>query len=838
MKQRTLALALAPFLLAAPSVAGATTGSAALAVAVDGELAELVAQEAAAAKDRAIDALWERSLELRDAASLGEDGELDRALDALLGQDTAATGLGPKAIILLSAARLLGDEPDLRVLVHALQPWIGAADDEVALAVATIFKNPVFRGFRPDRDALVDDLLGVAEDAARSPRIRLAHAEAAHVNGSRQQKSAALHEMDAFLESSDAKLRALGALTLAGAKARPIEGRLARELGVLAKIPDATGELAESYLERERLREHLNRKVKEARRKNEQAPAELAEFDEVLRMIEALHLEGGKVKREDLLAAAMDGMLRWMDPHSSYMSSEVYAKFFQDLEAEYSGIGAYVNEDPDNGLFTIIRPIYSGPAYRAGLKTDDKIVRIDDWPTLGEPVDEIIKRLKGKPGTSVTLYVWRRGMDGELIDRPTEDMAVTVERASIEIPSGSSQLLPGGIALLELDTFSKKAMQDLRREIVDMKKHGMRGLILDMRANSGGLLTQAREVAELFLPPGERVVSTEGRGRDPEVLETHDEPIVPPEVPVVILTGRFTASAAEIVSGALQDHHRAELVGKRTFGKGSVQQLLPVLYEQLEDVFSDENRNGYWDTWEPIKVDRDGDGEVDYAPRIKLTIAKYLLPSGRSIHRELDEEGNILSEGGVEPDYLVDVAPLERWRYDELRRIDDDVTNYVDDNWADNRELFSHLAVNDGKDFALYPNAETFYQSLSTTLSHDDVRRRVRAEVRRRVQDDRGAEFPRGDFVEDVQVQKAIQVVLDKLGESPSDVTEYGLVFDFEELAQAGQPRTDDLASLGRSNRNLDRARALILEARNGGSSLSKEELDEVLSILEGIEKN
>jgi len=828
-----LALALAPALpagaAAAPASPQGEQGS-------WGDLGAIVEGELAQAGERSLPEIWQRVLALRDAARLGGEGQLDQVLDARLGQPQ---DLAPRAVLLASAARLQGDDADLHRIYGALSPLIGSADDELAEGVATVFQNPAFRGLRPERDELVQACLDAAQDASRSPAYRLSFAKAAYVQGQgRADKGAARDVMRDFLRSDDGELRAQGALALASAGAAPIEDQLERELEALAEVPDERGELAASYLERERLREHFERKMKDLRRSYEQdeVPNNLVEFDAVLEMIEREHLEGSRVTRDELVEAAMDGMLRWMDPHSSFMSSEVYAKFFQDLEAEYSGIGAYVNEDPDNGLFTIIRPIYSGPAYHAGLKTDDKIVRIDDWPTLGQPTDDIIKRLKGKPGTTVKLYVWRRGMDAELIDRPTEDMIVEVERASIDIPSGTSQLLPGGVGLVELDDFSKKAMRDVKRDIQDMQANGMRALVLDLRANSGGLLTQAVDVAELFLPHDSLVVSTQGRDRPLEQLSTHDDPVVPADMPVAILTGRFTASAAEIVSGALQDHHRAQLVGKRTFGKGSVQQLMPLLRDKLEEPWSDENGNGYWDPWEPFQ-DRDGDATLDYAPRVKLTIAKYLLPSGRSIHRELDEDNSIISEGGVEPDYSVDAEAIERWEYEALRDLDKDggVMRYVDEHWDDNHELFTHLAVNDGKDPSLYPDFEAFYAGLGTPLDKNAVRRALRAEIRRRVQDDRGAAFPRGDFVEDVQLQKAIQVVLEELGEEPQNVTEFGLVFDFERMDQeAGPPQ--QLAVLGgMRSRELDRARALIQSARDG-ESLSKEQLEEVLSILEEIE--
>jgi hypothetical protein len=310
------------------------------------------------------------------------------------------------------------------------------------------------------------------------------------------------------------------------------------------------------------------------------------------------------------------------------------------------------------------------------------------------------------------------------------------------------------------------------------------------------------------------------------------------DMPVVILTSRYTASAAEIVSGALKDHGRARLVGKTTFGKGSVQQLLPVAGAP-EDEWEDQNRNGRWDPWEPITTDHDGDGQVDYAPRVKLTIARYLLPSGRSIHREIDKEGNLISEGGVEPDRVVDLPTIERWRFDEQRRVIDTkaIQRYVDAQWAQNAELFGRLAVNDGKDTQLYPGFDALMSQLNTTLPRNDVRRLLRDEIRRRVQDQRGAEFPFGDFEEDVQVQVAIEEVLNELGERPQDITDFGLVFDYDEIAAATDEKSDVALLRTQDREGLSRrARALVESARD--HVLSQEQLSELLSIIDSIERN
>ena len=395
-------------------------------------LEALVSDEIAGAADMTAGEILNRALELRGADNLGAGAELDAALDRAL----AYPELGPRAALLVAGARLFGEEPDYQKLAELLQVSLAAPDEGLAASAAGLLGDTVFRSLsRGSREDLAEELMVIADDSDRDPALRMRFAQSAYVlavDGSG--RNAARQVLRDFLSSDTPELRGDAALALASISAQQIEGLLRMELERLQKLPNARGELASSLLKEERLREHYERKLQDQRESlgSGVIPPDLKEFQSVLGMIEKSHLEGAKVSEREFVEAAIEGMLQWMDQHSSYLSSESYAKFFQELEAEYGGIGAYVNTDPDTGMFTIVQPIYSGPAYKAGLKTDDKIVRIDDWPTLGKDRDDIIKRLKGKPGTPVNLYVWRRGMDTELIDRPTEDMIVTVNRALVE----------------------------------------------------------------------------------------------------------------------------------------------------------------------------------------------------------------------------------------------------------------------------------------------------------------------------------------------------------------------------------------------------------------------
>jgi C-terminal peptidase prc len=800
-----------------------------------GDLSGLVAGEVAAAASKDIPELWRRAVELREAAKLGEEGELDRELDGWVAK---RSDLPPRTVLFVTATRLLGSAPEVLRLADALTPLVDDVDADVAAAAARLLADPAFKAIAPTkRDQLANKMLARAEDAALSPDERLDFAKAAYRTGGGRERIKANKVLRSFLDSQDPELKAEGALAMAELDAVALDGELRILMERIARVPDARGRLAASYLQREDLRRQKDRLRADTleRAQDSALPPEMTEFLAVLRLIQERHLEGKNIEQERLFDAAINGMLQYMDPHSNLLTSEQFAKFYGELSAKYGGIGAYVNQDPDDGLFTIVRPIYSGPAYRSGLMTDDKIVRIGDWPTQGQDVDEIIKHLKGEPETSVDLYIWRHGDDPSLIERPTDAMKVTVVREYVSIPPGTWQMLPGNIGLIQLDDFSQVAMEETRAWIEELKKLGMEALLLDLRFNGGGLLEGAQEVAELFLPANQDVVTTVGVDDGGQVrsetlkTERRNQPVVPADMPLVVLVGGATASAAEIVSGALQDHDRAELVGKTTYGKGSVQSLIQIL-PNLEDKWEDENGNRIRDPWEKLIVDHDGYGETDYAPRVKLTIAKYLLPSKRSIHREIDRDGRILSEGGVEPDVVVDPPMIEGWRLKEQRRIRPDVRKHVEQTFAENRELYGRLAVNDMKRTELYPGFDGLMASLVTTLKPDDVRVVLRSEIRRRVQDDRGGAFPYGDFVEDVQVQKAIAVALEKLGRSPTDVSEFQPVFD---LPEAGSQKELQLA---RGDPELRRALTLLEEARSGGKVLTREEMDKLIEILGTID--
>ncbi len=805
------------------------------------DLERVLRERSAQAESLSREELWLEVSRRNLLVEQGDQESLDALLDRLLRDPKGVEGIGPRGLLLWVGLRAAGPDPDWKLLAPLVAPLLDSPDPEVVLAAAETFtavEPKLLREIATDTlIKLRQTLTAISEDGDRAPELRVEAAVAAVPLGEGKPRKV----LEGFLRSTDPDLHELGVLGMARVG---LSEAVEAELVKLTSAPGRVGVLARALEDQLEVRRIMQRRVDIALSNGPEVaplnglPSELDRVEKVVEVVRQLHLEGDLHTRDELIDAALDGMLQSLDQHSSYFSPEEYKKFEQELEAEYGGIGAYVGTDPGDGIFTITRPIYSGPAYRAHITTDDKIVRIDDWPTLGKDVDEIIKRLKGRPGTDVKLYIWRRGMDPSLIDRPTEEMALVLRREQITIPPVQAEMLPGSIGLVELSTFSRVAAHELAKPIEEMLAQGMKGLVFDLRNNTGGLLDEAVAVAGLFLPQKTKVVSTEGRTGEGRSYPTRTKPILPPDMPVVVLVNRFTASASEIVSGALQDHDRAVLIGQRTYGKGSVQRLIKVP-DQAEDEYEDENGNQRWDNWEPITKDWNGNGEFDFAPYMKLTIERYLLPTGRSIHREVDSEGNVLSPGGVEPDQEVPAERIAAWRLQEMLELrkSGKVNEWVRSAFDKDRALFERLALSDNKDPHAYPGFGEFYSGLETALSEEDVRFLVRIEARRLVQDVRGEAFPQGDYEDDLQLQAAIRTIFEKLGSKAEDVPEYARVF--EEQPDVRPREGVEIASgESRDPASIEKALSLIAEARGEGGKISEKDLQELSDILSKLKKN
>jgi carboxyl-terminal processing protease len=322
---------------------------------------------------------------------------------------------------------------------------------------------------------------------------------------------------------------------------------------------------------------------------------ELRVFSQVFGLIKQEYVE--EVDDIDLLEEAISGMLSGLDPHSSYLDPESFKEIQIGTEGRFGGLGIEVTME--NGLIKVVTPIDDTPAHRAGIQPGDIITRLDGTPVEGLNLDEAVRLMRGEPGTKIGLTIIREGRSSPL--------EVTLERAEIKIASVRSQLLDEHLAYVRITQFqadTANSMLSQIRELLASSGNDIRGLILDLRNNPGGILDGAVAVADAFLTEGV-IVSTRGRDeRDNLEYEATPRDALE-DVPIVVLVNSGSASASEIVAGALQDHARAVVMGDKTFGKGSVQTILPL-------------NNG---------------------AALKITTARYYTPSGRSIQAT-----------GIEPD--------------------------------------------------------------------------------------------------------------------------------------------------------------------------------------------
>jgi carboxyl-terminal processing protease len=342
-----------------------------------------------------------------------------------------------------------------------------------------------------------------------------------------------------------------------------------------------------------------------------------------------------EVDRRELIEAAVRGVMAKLDPYSSYIGPEEIERFRATVESEFGGIGIQITME--DGDLKILSPIYGTPAYKAGLLAGDRILEIDGASTEDFTIDDAVARLKGKEGSAVVLTIIHPQRDEK------EIVSVKREKIHVETVLGDRRGDDGHwdlfldqserIGYLRVTAFSRDTAEELKTALKKLKAAKVRGLILDLRFNPGGLLTSAVEVSDLFLAEG-RIVSTKGRNSPERVWNAKKAPKFT-DVPMVVLVNRYSASSSEIVAACLQDHHRAAIVGERTWGKGSVQNVI-----EMEDGRS----------------------------AIKLTTAAYLRPSGQNIHRFPDAKET--DEWGVTPDkgYVLKLNEDELYKLLAYRR--------------------------------------------------------------------------------------------------------------------------------------------------------------------------
>jgi carboxyl-terminal processing protease len=338
----------------------------------------------------------------------------------------------------------------------------------------------------------------------------------------------------------------------------------------------------------------------------------LEAFTNILSIVKKNYVED--VNTKSLVGGAINGMLSSLDPHSAYLTPDLYKELQMDTQGRFGGLGIEITIR--GGILTVVSPIEDTPAAKAGVKPGDQIFKIEDEFTKDMTLVDAVKKMRGPKGTKITISVRREGV-ADLIN-------FTLMRDTIRVQSVRSRNLEEGYGYIRLAQFQERSDRDLHRAVEKLaaEKAGLKGLVLDLRNNPGGLLTQAVRIADLFLDSG-MIVYTEGRIESQKQKYFAQKEGSWLDFPVVVLVNGGSASASEIVAGALQDHKRAVVLGTKTFGKGSVQTILP----------------------------------LDDSSALRLTTARYFTPKGRSIQAM-----------GIVPDIIVESIPQQEAKAEEKRR--------------------------------------------------------------------------------------------------------------------------------------------------------------------------
>ncbi|MFW5910537.1 MAG: S41 family peptidase [Thiohalospira sp.] len=345
--------------------------------------------------------------------------------------------------------------------------------------------------------------------------------------------------------------------------------------------------------------------VQEVSEESELPLEQLRTFSEVFARVKGSYVE--EVSDDELLENAIRGMLSGLDPHSDYLDADDFQKLQEGTQGEFGGLGIEVTME--DGQVKVIAPIDDTPAERAGVQAGDLIVRIDSKPVKEMSLGEAVDKMRGEPGSEIELSILREGRD--------QPLEITIERAIIEVESVKSRMLEDGYGYLRITNFQSRTGKDVVNAVESLREENdgaLDGMVLDMRNNPGGVLDAAVDVSDAFLNEG-RIVYTKGRVKDAKMSFSAEEGDILDGAPIVVLTNNGSASASEIVAGALQDHRRALVMGQETFGKGSVQTVLP----------------------------------LGGSTAVKLTTARYYTPDGRSIQAE-----------GIKPDVSLENLRLTR----------------------------------------------------------------------------------------------------------------------------------------------------------------------------------
>jgi carboxyl-terminal processing protease len=406
------------------------------------------------------------------------------------------------------------------------------------------------------------------------------------------------------------------------------------------------------------------------RRDRETSLEEIDRLNEVLTRVLDYYVEEKELG--DVVDDAIRGILEDLDPHSVYLDKRQYENLMIDTKGEFGGLGITITVR--EGFPTVISPIEDTPAYRMGIQAGDRIIAIEGEPTEGWSSDEAVGKLRGAPGTQVNITLGRDAGHDEV-----DSLDVTITREIITVPSITYYDIIDGVGYVRIARFAENTARDLDSILDGMEKEGIKGVMIDLRSNPGGLLTAAFHVSDLFLDKGKMIVYTESRLPDNSQKFYSNGKNVHGDYPVVILVNGASASASEIVAGAIQDWDRGLVVGQTTFGKGSVQTV--------------------------FKIGQDS--------ALKLTTQKYFTPSGRSIHKDIDREGNeivdekdngkeyytaggrvVYGGGGINPDWTMELPEWTDFQRDlEIKSI---FFSFAVHYTAEHKDVDESFSVDDG----------------------------------------------------------------------------------------------------------------------------------------------
>ncbi|MBW4055084.1 MAG: PDZ domain-containing protein [Proteobacteria bacterium] len=387
-------------------------------------------------------------------------------------------------------------------------------------------------------------------------------------------------------------------------------------------------------------------------------------FTDVMAIIKKSYVE--EVDTKKLVYGAINGMLSSLDPHSSFMPPDTYKEMKIDTRGAFGGLGIEISVK--EGVLTVISPIEDTPAYKAGIKPGDMILKIDDKFTKDLNINDAVKRMRGPKGSKVILTIMRNGFD-----KPKE---FPIIRDIIQVKSVRFHLMDGGYGYVRITQFQEKTDDDLSKALKIMKEESkgeLKGLVFDLRNDPGGLLDQAVKVADHFIPAGQMIVYTEGREKESKMQFVAKKGDKEPNYPIVVVINGGSASASEIVAGALQDHKRAIILGTQSFGKGSVQTIIPL---------------------------SDNSG-------LRLTTARYYTPSGRSIQAK-----------GITPDIVVESLELPKTtaKKDLMHLSEKDLENHFE---SDDKTPPEDVKKEEMKDNKKDEKLEKNPQKLEENLKND-----------------------------------------------------------------------------------------------------------------------